>query len=97
MIVSLPQEGTRELSLQHRFDGDGLIGLIKERGSIQLVIQVCAKLNSDNKIREIEGLFEAMVYFDLNEGYLITIDEDDELIRDGRLIRIVSFRKFIAA
>jgi len=71
--------------------------VIKERGSIHLVIQVCAKLNSDNKVREIEGLFEAMVYFDLNEGYLLTIDEDDELIREGRLIRIVSFRKFIAA
>ena len=68
--------------------------VIKERGAIHSVIQVCARLNSDNKLREIEGLFEAMVYFDLNEGFLLTIDEDDELRRDGRLIHIISLRNF---
>ena len=68
--------------------------VIKERGNIHRVIQVCAKLNSDNKVREIEGLFEAIEYFDLKEGYLLTLDEDDELKRDGRIIRIVSLRNF---
>ena len=68
--------------------------IIREQGSIISAIQVCSILTSDNKTHEIEGLFEAMEYFNLNEGYLLTMDEEDELRREGRTILIRPVRKW---
>ena len=45
--------------------------------SIEL-IQVCYELNIDNKDREINGLLEAMEFFELKEGIMITFDQQDE-------------------
>jgi len=62
--------------------------IIREQGSIISAIQVCSQLTPDNQTREVAGLFEAMEYFNLTEGYLLTLDEEDELRKDGRKILI---------
>lgn len=62
--------------------------IIREQGSIVAAIQVCSQLTPDNQTREVAGLFEAMEYFNLTEGYLLTLDEEDELRKDGRTILV---------
>lgn len=36
--------------------------------------------------REIEGLQEAMEIYDLSEGYIITLNEKEELTVDGKAV-----------
>ena len=69
--------------------------IIRQPDSAIRAIQVCSQLTSDNKIREIEGLFEAMEFFNLRQGYLLTMDEEDELRRDDREILIRPVRKWL--
>ncbi|MBU1200892.1 MAG: ATP-binding protein [Nanoarchaeota archaeon] len=51
--------------------------LVKEKGRITQAIQVCYKLDEDNKEREINGLKEAMNNFQLKKGLIITFNQDD--------------------
>lgn len=62
--------------------------LIKEKNMIVKAIQTCYELNEDNKKREIDGLIEAMVKFDLAEGLILTYDQEDEIEILGKTIKI---------
>ena len=62
--------------------------LIKEENKIVQAIQTCYELNEDNKKREIAGLIEAMIKFDLPEGLILTYDQEDEIDMSGKNIKI---------
>ena len=62
--------------------------LIKEKNMIVNAIQACYELNEDNKKREIDGLIEAMVRFDLSEGLILTYNQEDEVEILGKTIKI---------
>ncbi len=53
--------------------------LIKEKGKITNAIQVCFEMNDDNKDREIRGLQEALEKVKLEQGVILTFDQEDEL------------------
>ncbi len=52
--------------------------LVREKGKITQAIQVCYKLDGDNKDREINGLKEAMNKFNLKKGTIITFNQQDK-------------------
>ena len=59
-------------------------------------MQVCYDLNEANRAREISGLLEAMKKLDLNEGFLITLGNDEDVIFEEKTIHIFSaFRWFL--
>jgi predicted AAA+ superfamily ATPase len=64
--------------------------IVKEKEKVTKVIQVCFDLNADTYQREINGLKEAMTFFELNEGYLITPNLNDTLLFEGRVIRLMT-------
>lgn len=68
--------------------------VVRTQGSIRYVLQVCASLNPDNIVRETEGLTEALEFFNLPEGFLLTLDETDDLTIRGKRIRILPARNF---
>jgi predicted AAA+ superfamily ATPase len=51
--------------------------VVKHGRKISEVIQVCHELNDENTDREIGGLLEAMKYFGLKEGYILTSGQED--------------------
>ncbi|MBK8388615.1 MAG: ATP-binding protein [Saprospiraceae bacterium] len=53
--------------------------VIPQKDRTYLLIQVCYELHVDNKDREINGLIEALHFFDQKEGFIITMDQKDEL------------------
>ncbi len=53
--------------------------VVEENKNITQAIQVTLELNDDNRKREIAGLLEAMKYFKLNRGLILTYDNEDEL------------------
>jgi uncharacterized protein len=67
--------------------------LVREKDKIIQAIQVCSKLNSENKAREISGLISALKKFKLKEGLIITFDQEDKIIMDGFKIKLIPYRK----
>jgi predicted AAA+ superfamily ATPase len=52
--------------------------------------QVTVKMDDEKtRKREIEGLQEAMEIYDLSEGYIITLNEKEELTVDGKTVHII--------
>lgn len=59
-------------------------------------IQVCYEINSDNKDREVNGLLEAMAFFNLSEGYIITLNQKDSLEINSKKIEIIPSYQFFS-
>ena len=57
-------------------------------------LQVCYEVNTDNKSREIAGLIEAMIFFDLNEGFIVTQNQKDVLKIDGKTVFLVPAHEY---
>lgn len=62
--------------------------------SIQL-IQVCYDLTIDNKDREINGLLEAMDFFELKEGIIVTLDQQEEFQLNDKVIKVIPANLFL--
>lgn len=69
--------------------------VVFDRDKCVKLIQVCEEVHSDNKDREINGLLEAMSFFQLNEGYIITKDQKDTLTFDQKVIQLIPGNEFV--
>ncbi len=69
--------------------------IIMENKKCSMAIQVTESLHSENKEREIEGLIEAMNYFKLNSGIIVTMEIEDLLEVEGKKIQILPSFKFL--
>jgi predicted AAA+ superfamily ATPase len=69
--------------------------IIKEREKIISAIQVCYELNSDNLDRELNGLLEAMEMTNLKEGIIITLNDEDNFVKDNKTIKVIPAWKFL--
>ena len=65
--------------------------------SCKWVIQVCEKLHHDNRDREINGLMEAMSFFNMDTGYILTNNQEERLLIKDRVIFVQPVRKFFKA
>ncbi|MEK6874154.1 MAG: ATP-binding protein [Nanoarchaeota archaeon] len=71
------------------FKNDGECDFIVRTGSkITEAYQVCYVLDDFNREREINGLIEALKRFDLKEGVIITLEQEDELRIEGKRVLI---------
>lgn len=61
-----------------------------------MCIQVCYEINSQNLKRELNGLTEALNLFDLQEGWIITFDQNDEFEQDGKKIHAIAAHQWMA-
>ncbi|MHC1775541.1 MAG: ATP-binding protein [Lentimicrobium sp.] len=52
-------------------------------------IQVSWQLEQQNEKRETEGLLEAMNQLNLREGTIITFDQEDKIVKEGKTIRLI--------
>ncbi len=62
----------------------------------EMAVQVCHGLHYDNKQREIAGLREAMFFFDLAEGYIVTLADKDELVYEDKKITVIPAHEFFS-
>lgn len=68
--------------------------VVKDGVKITHAIQVCAKLNDDNKAREYAGLLEALDAYKLDEGIIVTLDQEDSITLNDKKIKIVAAWKW---
>ena len=67
-----------------------------DKGSVNQVLQVCYELNPDNLDRELSGLFEAISFFDLDKGAIITQSQTDRFEKDGKVAEIFPCHQFLS-
>ncbi len=61
------------------------------------LIQVCYELNKENEKREQQGLFDAMDFFDMSNGIIITFNQQDVIVHQGKRIDVVPAYSFLFA
>jgi len=59
------------------------------------VIQVCYELSPENREREINGLTEAMNYFNTDNGLLISFNQHDAFMYKGKRIEVLPAWSFL--
>ena len=69
--------------------------IVKEGTKPKAAIQVCWELPPKNESREFRGLREAMNAFAIEEGFILTNDEERELTFEGAKIRIMPVWKWL--
>lgn len=63
--------------------------IVSNNNKVEMAVQVCYDLNSDNFRREVNGLTEALNELELTIGYIFTFDQQDELVNDGKKISVI--------
>ena len=63
----------------------------------KILVQVCSELNSDNLKRETDGLYEAMRYFGLKSGYILTFNQKEQLGDEDHRILVLPVYQFITS
>ncbi len=69
--------------------------IVTRKGKNPLVIQVCYTLGRDNLDRELDGLFEALSFFKLKRGIIVTLNQSDSFIREGMTATVMPIREFL--
>jgi len=69
--------------------------IIVRKNKVFLAIQVTKKLDEENEKREINGLLEAIDEHKLDEGLILTEDQEDERIIDKKKIKIIPIWKWL--
>ena len=65
------------------------------KGQPQKAIQVCYHINDLNFEREYNGLLEAMKAFQLEEGCIVTLNQEDTFSKDGYTIQMIPAYRFL--
>jgi predicted AAA+ superfamily ATPase len=68
--------------------------IVLENGSVTCAIQVTADLKN-NKTREFGGLLEALTMYDLDEGIILTDDEEFEDMLENKKIKVMPVWKWL--
>ena len=63
--------------------------MVKEKNKVTYAIQVCTELSQETLPREVNGLVEALTFFYLEEGIIITMNQEDEIIQDEKKIHVI--------
>lgn len=63
--------------------------IVMEKNKVEQVIQVCHELTPENTTREQRGLHEAMKFFNTANGLIITHNQADAYIQDGKRVEIL--------
>ena len=60
------------------------------------LIQVCYELNKDNSTREERGLLDAMNFFKLDKGTIITLNQQDTILHHEKKIEVIPAYRYLS-
>jgi uncharacterized protein len=69
--------------------------VVMEHGRLHALVQVCYDLNADNLQREMDGLLDAMDFFQVDEGMIVTLDQADVFQIKGKQVKVRPLRELI--
>ena len=66
-----------------------------KNGAFHQAIQVCYDLNPDNLDRELNGMIEALEFFNIEQGILVTISQKDHFKKNGKIIHVIPAHEYL--
>ena len=60
--------------------------VVSKNKQLENTIQVCYELNHDNLQREVTGIVEAMDELNINSGLILTMNQDDQIVKGNKNI-----------
>lgn len=70
--------------------------VLRKDGQIVGAMQVCVDMREEKtRQREINGLIEALALYNLTEGIIVTLDQDESVIVEGKKIQLVPFVRWV--
>jgi len=63
--------------------------IVKEGIKVTNAIQVCLEVHTDNMDRELNGIIAALEFFNLEKGIIVTLNQEDLLIKDNKTIQLI--------
>lgn len=69
--------------------------IVFEKDQIKHIIQVCHTLNNENQDREIAGVVEAMKFFKITKGIIVTMSQTDKIIVNEGKIHVLPAFQFL--
>jgi hypothetical protein len=69
--------------------------VITNNGKFVEAVQVCFELNPDNTGRELNGVVEALTYFNAEEGFIVTLAQTDRLEKNGKVVHVVPAYQYL--
>ena len=69
--------------------------VVKRDDTVQEAVQVCYRINDENSDREFNGLLSAMNFFNLDEGIIVTFEQEDEFNFEGKKIRLIPAHEYL--
>jgi uncharacterized protein len=94
VFIQLKRNGLDIKYFKHKHECDFVVFKSKK---IEQACQVCADLTLDNKDREINGLLEAMDFFGLQTGTIVTFNQEDYFNVSGKEIKVIPAWKWMLA
>jgi predicted AAA+ superfamily ATPase len=86
----------RKYTELYYFSGKGQCDFVAMKsGSVTDLVQVCYELTPDNLKREMDGLLEAMRFFDLHRATIVTFSSTDFISRDSYEIDVIPAHKYL--
>lgn len=70
--------------------------IVQSNQKVIQAIQVCYELNHENTEREVLGLSEAMEFFNLESGIILTFNQNDSMIRNGKIISVIPAFRYLS-
>jgi hypothetical protein len=58
------------------------------------LVQVCYEVHIENQKRELDGLIEAIHFFDKKIGFIVTMNQKDTLKIDNKVIELIPAYQF---
>lgn len=70
--------------------------VVQNHGKVEKLVQVCYQIDDLNFQREYSGLVEAMNFFQMKEGMIVTLHQKDVIEKDGYLVKLVPAHEFLS-
>lgn len=65
--------------------------VVYQQGKLHGLYQVCWQMDQNNMDRELSGLVEAMNFFDVNTATIVTNNQSDTFVTEGKIITALPF------
>ena len=69
--------------------------VVFEKKKVKMLLQVCWRIDENNIAREMQGLQEAMTFFGLKQGYIITYNQVDLFEENGNRVELIPFHIWV--
>lgn len=69
--------------------------VVQSRGKVEKLVQVCYQTDDMNFQREYSGLVEAMNFFKMKEGTIVTLNQKDVFKKDGYTVKLIPAHEYL--